>query len=163
MRATSERRTARPKGSRYAGDPGVPIQRGRHDYEGDGPSFVCERCGARVSDRMRRHAPGGGRAKPWSACGSELEVAEGRFALPYLTSAEAAERRLVSKRQIARRWFVTEGQLRTTSLPDPVAVLTENGPGSGAFLYDARTVDQMIRTKKPYWAMQVLLAERRAS
>jgi hypothetical protein len=151
------------RGSRYVGDPGQAIVHERRDYTGDGPAFTCDRCGARVSERMRRHAPGGGRAKPWSACGSELDVAEGRFALPYLTSAEATQRQLVSKRQIARRWFVSEGQLRTASLPDPVAVLTDNGPGSGAFLYDARTVDQMIRTRRPYWALQVLLAERRAS
>lgn len=146
MRATSERRTARNRGSAYVGDPGTPVQRRRRDYTGDGPSFTCDRCGAVVWAGHARHRVGGGQAKPWNVCG-DLKVAKGTEALASMTAEEATARQLVTIDQIAKRFDVSRYSVETIRhwLPDPVGRLR------AAYLFEAREVEAIVRRRRAGW------------
>lgn len=151
MRTTSARRRA-SKRAKYRGTPGLPIEHRRHDYTGDGPSFVCPRCGAIVASVRPRHAPGGGKALPWSACEEELPVARGVQALPVVTEAEARALRLVSRVQVARHFGKPSGHLRQLrTFPEAVARLDMGNKPGVVLLFEADNAIEAVRWQRPKW------------
>lgn len=159
MRATSDRRRATHR-TRYRGDPGARVQQKRHDYIGSGPAFICERCGARVAKIRPKHAPGGGKAKPWTICADALPVASDRDALPLITKAEARQFHAVTYVQVARRFHVSETTVRGLRyFPEPVARLLRDGAGAPSLLFDVIEVELAIRNERPKWVR--VEAERR--
>lgn len=152
MRATSKRRKVVVTPRQYLGDPGQRITHAnRHDYTGDEPAFICERCGARVREAKPRHAPGGGRAKPWEGCGDELIIAtDEEMAMPNYSERQARERRLVTIRMVANRFHVTQSAVSH--------MLCDSGPkavgrleGTKRSLYSGVEVMRTIKNVRPYW------------
>lgn len=153
MRTTSARRRQRHGGgSKYRGSLGsAPAPRERHDYAGDGPAEICDRCGARVRVG-RAHRAGGGMPKPWNKCGVELEVSD---SLPALLPTEIVDRQLVTRKQIASRFQVSVATLLPNVLPAPVGVEASR---TGGLLYDAREVESLVRRRKPHWVVRAARA-----